>query len=70
MQSGIRLNRRLLRPVLYIALLYFTFLGGNFITDHSLGPRMFHHALMVVLLAGVCNWKLIPALRSSKRLHP
>lgn len=61
MQRYFRLSAvpRYLRIPLFVITIYFTFLGGNFITDHSLGPRVFHHTLMLILMGGWCIYLLV-----------
>jgi tetratricopeptide (TPR) repeat protein/O-antigen ligase len=40
------------RRLVIAGALYFTFLGGTFITDHRLWPRIAHHAVVTALLGG------------------
>lgn len=43
------------RQVLLIAAaVYFTFIGGTFVTDQEFWPRVFHHVLVSVILLGWC----------------
>jgi tetratricopeptide (TPR) repeat protein/O-antigen ligase len=46
-----RLRRNQRRFLLLVAVLYFTFVGGTFMTDHRFGPRVAHHAIVTLMLA-------------------
>ncbi len=50
---------RLHQTLILIGLLYFTFIGGTFITEQRLGPRIFHHIAMTVSLGGWLIWLLL-----------
>ncbi len=61
--APIRFSRVIARhrgTLLILLALYFTFVGGSYITDLSIGPRIVHHWLLTLLLGG---WLLSLLLR-------
>lgn len=64
MLKAVRISPRRRARLLTLLVLYLTFLGGTFTTDFNYWPRVIHHIVVTVLLAG---W-LISLLRRGKSL--
>ncbi len=45
--------------LIFLLILYFTFIGGTFITEHRLWPRVVHHLIVTALLAAWLIFLLI-----------
>jgi tetratricopeptide (TPR) repeat protein len=47
------------RRLLFLVTLYFTFLGGTFVTDHRLWPRVMHHVVVTLCLLAwaLARWR-------------
>lgn len=64
MPKASRVSPRWRARLIVVLVLYFTFLGGTFTTDFNYWPRVMHHIVVTVLVAG---W-LISLLRRGKSL--